>query len=139
MTISSGMCLTAKRDFMRGVHRPEDKYMIALYSPGANLNANTEFYTTESEVRGQGYQAGGHLLQGYFCELSGKFAILGWDENPEWPNATVRARGAMVYNASKENRALCVVDFGKDVISTNGPFVIPMPGRHDTDALLWIG
>jgi len=139
MTISSGMCVTAKRDFMRGVHQPNDEYKVALYSPGANLNAFTETYTTDSEVRGAGYVAGGQTLSGYFCETSGKLAVLGWEDNPEWPNATIRARGAMIYNASKGGRALCVVDFGKDIISTNGPFVIPMPGKQATDALLWIG
>lgn len=127
MAITQGLCFTAKRDFLMGIHRPEDVYKVALYDARATLNPMVEFYTTEGEVTGRGYERGGMRLKGYRCDVSGASGILGWTETLIWRTSTIRARGALIYNASKQNRAIVVVDFGEDVISTNGNWRLPVP------------
>jgi hypothetical protein len=134
MSIIHGLCVTAKRDFLRGVHRPEDVYKVALYDVGATLNPRVEFYTTEGEVVGKGYERGGMRLKGYQCDVDGAAGILGWSETLIWRNATIKARGALIYNASKQNRAITVIDFGSDIISTNGNWRLPMPPFTAADA-----
>ena len=135
MAILSGMCIQAKRDFLMGVHRPEDKYKLALYSASAHLNPLTTTYTTEGEISGKGYERGGQLLAGYVCEIDGASAVLGW-QTPVWQNATISAHGALIYNASKGNRALVVVEFGEEVKSTNGRYRLPMPPLTAASALV---
>jgi len=119
-----------------GVHRPEDIYKIALYDGNAHLNALTTQYTTNSEVRGKGYKSGGATLEGYSCGQEGTSAYLSWERNPVWPVATIKARGALIYNASRENKAIMTLDFPEDVISTNGRFEIPLPECSCTAGML---
>jgi hypothetical protein len=42
----------------------------------------------------------------------------------------------MIYNASKGNRAVVILDFGKDIISTNGNWTFPMPALSATTAIV---
>ena len=53
-----------------------------------------------------------------------------------WPASTITARGALVYNASKANRSIAVLDFGSDKISTDGDFTVSMPAAAAATALL---
>lgn len=138
MTITSGICVKAKLGFVTGVHQPGDQYMVALYSPAAQLSPFTEIYTPVGEVEGQGYKAGGLLLTGYKAATDGTAAVVTWD-SPQWPVATITARGVLIYNRSKGNAAIYVGDLGRDVTSTNGPFKLSMPPLTATEALIWIG
>lgn len=135
--ISPGMSVHAMVDFFRGVHHPGDVYKIALYDEGAVLNSLTSEYTTEHEVKGKGYQRGGMELSGYTAELDGMTPVMGWTVDPIWRNATISARGALIYNASKRNRAIVVVDFGDVIRSTNGNFRVPMPPVTASEALIY--
>jgi hypothetical protein len=108
--------------------------MIALYGVQATLNQFTETYTKDGEVKGQGYVAGGRRLEGFNAWIEGARAEAGFDTLVEWKVATIRARHALIYNKSRENRALTVLDLGQDTASTNGPFELTLPR-----ALLWIG
>ena len=125
--IISGLCATAKRDFIMGVHQPHDHYKVALYSSMANLSPATEFYTTHGEITGQGYERGGMPLRGYKCVIDGTIAVMGWTEDPVWRNASISAHGALFYNSSKQNRALVVVDFGQVIASTFGDYRLRLP------------
>ena len=134
--IIGGWCASFKKDILMGVHRPEDVYKIALYDNSANLNALTTEYTTSGEVSGKGYKAGGRMLEGYSCGQEGTSAYLSWAKDPVWPIATIAAHGALIYNASRDNKAVMVLDFNEKVISTNGKFKIPMPAPNSSDGLL---
>lgn len=136
MAIRSALCVSARRDWLKGDHQMGDTYMIALYDASANLNVYTETYTTGGEVRGQGYKPGGQRLEGILIDIDGVTAIMQWKTDPIWRNATINARGALIYNASKGNRALAVVDFTRDIVSTNGPWVFPMPPFTASTALI---
>lgn len=103
---------------------------MALYAPGASLSVNTKTYTTQGEVPTtlpdgpSGYTAGGIALTGrQVALLSGGGASLDFAD-PTWPNATISARGALIYNFTKGNRAVLILDLGKTFNSTNGSFAV---------------
>lgn len=137
MAIHAGLVAQAKADFIRGVHQPGDVYKVALYGPLATLNVFTSAYTPAGEVSGPGYVKGGAALSGYRCELHGTTAALGWAD-VTWKNATLAACGALIYNATRGGRALVVVDFGREIASTNGPWVLTMPPLDAESALVRI-
>lgn len=134
MAATYGMCLTCKRDLLKGIHQEGDTYMVALYGANATLNPFTEFYDKENEVTGKGYIAGGKALKDYEVRIEGTRAQTSWDKTVRWANATIRARHALIYNKSKENRALTILDLGEEAASTNGNWDLLLP-----DAVIWIG
>ncbi len=137
MAVTAGLCCSAKLDFLTGVHQPGDRYKLALYTPAANLTPYDTEYTKQDEVKGQGYVAGGADLAGYNASLDGISACITWAKETLWRNATITARSAMVYNASKGNKALLIIDimddYGNPVTSTNGNFKV------DAGITLWVG
>ena len=128
MSCTPGLCISAKLDLVTGVHQSGDRFMLALYAPAANLNPYVEEYTKQDEVKGKGYQAGGMVLQGYTPTVEGIHAGVVWDKETIWKNATITARSGLIYNASKGNKALMVIDImdetGNPVTSTNGNFKV---------------
>lgn len=132
------MCVVAKRDFLRGVHHCDDKYKIALYGAGARLSPLMEKYTTTGEIKALGYEAGGQVLRGYQCEVDAASGVLGWSQAALWKNSTIKASAALIYNVSKGNKAVAVIDFGGEISSTNAPFALPMPPLTAADALIGI-
>jgi hypothetical protein len=65
-------------------------------------------------------------LQGRTVALKEGKAVLTW-ASPIWPNSTVSARAALIYNLSRSNRSIAVLDLGLVVSSTNGSFIVNMP------------
>jgi VCBS repeat-containing protein len=53
-------------------------------------------------------------------------------------SATITARGALIYNSSKSNRAVAVLDFGADKISTTGTFTVQFPAADASNAIVRI-
>lgn len=81
MAIAGGPCISAKRDFILGVHGPNDQYKIALYTPRANIAPWTQVYSPDGEVPdGNGYQRGGRILAGFQCGIDG---TVGFDNPSE--------------------------------------------------------
>ena len=136
--IIPGVCVSAWRDFLMGVHQPADEYKVALYGVNATLSPNTEFYSPNGEVTAPGYVAGGKVLTGYACTTDKGMAVLGWRNPVVWEGATIGAYGALVYNASKGNRAVVVIDFEKKITSTFGDFKLLMPPVTAETALVRI-
>lgn len=120
------LCASYKQDILRGVHSDTDRYMLALYTSDA-INEFTTAYTPTGEVVGPGYDAGGRQLKGFRVEDDGSAAVLTFDDI-EWPRVTVTGvLGGLVYNASKNNRAVGVIALGQKVSATNGPFTLYFP------------
>ena len=134
MPVTHGMTLACKLDLLRGLHQPGDVYMVALYSREAAIGQHTETYSPANEVKGKGYEAGGKPLKGHKAQIEGMRAEVGWDSPVRWPNATIRARHALIYNKSKGNRAMTVLDLGEEANSTNGNWDLILPG-----CVIWIG
>lgn len=126
MTITTAICKSYKKEILEGVHAAADVYKIALFTSLATLNADTTAYSTTNEVSGTGYTAGGATLADLTTGLSGSTAYLTFTD-PAWANATITARGCLIYNSSKSNKAVAAFDFGGDVTSTNGTFNVDLP------------
>ena len=146
MPISQAFCNSFKRELLAmSPHRPEDVYKIALYTPRAALNEATQCYSAVDEVAESGeYVAGGQVLQGFTVGLDGRTAMLDWTTDPQWRKSTIAAAGALIYNASRENRALAVLSFLDDagrptvITSTNGTFAVELPAPRAATALIRI-
>lgn len=119
-------CVT--NTFRRGMldHVLASRPKIALFSKTAGLDEATLRYSSEGEVRGAGYILGGAALTGGVVKETKEGFTLTFD-SPVWQNATISARGALIYLADDAGRAIRVIDFGKDIVSTNGPFTVSLP------------
>jgi hypothetical protein len=140
MPISQAMCSSFKEQLFLGEHDLDsDVIKIALYTSSATLGASTTVYTTADEVSSSGtnYVAGGNTLSSPVVSLSGTTAIVDFADT-SWLNATITARGALIYNFTKSNKAIAVLDFGSDKTSTSGTFTIQMPANTASDALIRI-
>lgn len=137
--ITQSLPTSFKADILQGIHDSADTFKMALYTSAATLGTSTTQYTTSGEVVGTGYTAGGATLQGFNVTTSGTTAILDFTTDPSWPNATITARGALIYNSSKSNKAVYVLDFGSDITSTNGTFSVTLPTPDAANGLVRLG
>jgi len=133
--ITHGIALEAKKALITGVHQPGDDYRIALYSASAKIGPTTKAYTTEGEIKGMGYTAGGVMLKGHRTGIIGKNAFITFDDIVI-KSATFAAAGAMVYNASKGNAALIVLSIGSEKHVYNSTFELKFPKPTETSALI---
>jgi hypothetical protein len=119
-------------ELLEGVHDfNTDTFKIALYLATANLDANTTVYITGGETSGTGYTAGGEVMTGISVNAAGFVNFT----NVSWNPAAFTARGALIYNSTKSNKAVAVLDFGSDKTATN-TFLVQMPANTATSALL---
>jgi hypothetical protein len=133
--ITHGIALEAKKALITGVHQPGDDYRIALYSASGKIGPTTKAYTTEGEIKGTGYNAGGVALKGHRTGIIGKNAFITFDD-VVLKSATFAAAGAMVYNASKGNVALIVLSIGTEKHVYNSTFELKFPKPTETSALI---
>lgn len=138
MAISQAMCSSFKQQLFLGEHDLDtDAIKIALYTSSATLDASTTVYSATNEVSGTGYTAGGNTLTGATVSLSGTTAYVDFSDTT-WTTATITARGALIYNSSKSNKAIAVLDFGADKTSTAGDFTVQFPTNDASSAILRI-
>jgi hypothetical protein len=136
--ITQCMVSSFKQQILLGEHDLDtDVIKIALYTSSATLGASTTVYTTSDEVVGTGYTAGGNTLTGAAVTLDGTTAIVDFADT-SWASSTITARGALIYNSSKSNKAIAVLDFGGDKTSTNGTFTINFPAAAASTAIIRI-
>ena len=112
-----------------------DSIKMALYTASATLNAGTTEYNTDDEVVAIGYTAGGVVLTGATILSAEGSAYIDFAD-ATWASA-LTARGALIYNASKGNKSVAVLDFGADKTSTV-VFTVQMPANTVSSALLRI-
>jgi hypothetical protein len=137
MAFDQTLTTSFKQEILLGVHDLDtDTLKIALYLGSANLGAATTVYTTAGETSGAGYTAGGNTLTGVTVLTSGTTAYVDF-ANSSWNPASFTARGALIYNASKGNKAIAVLDFGADKTTTT-VFTVQMPANTATNALIRI-
>lgn len=112
-------------------------YKIALYNALANLNDTTTAYTTDNEVTGSGYTAGGVVLtpSTILSDTDTNTAYVSF-ANVTWSPASFTCRGALVYN-STTNAAVFVLNFGSDKVATTS-FQVQFPTANSTSAILRI-
>lgn len=136
MAISQYMCTSFKKQLLEAVHDfTTDTFKMALYTAEATLDADTSEYTSSGEVSGSGYTAGGIALTvNPDPQTSGTTAFVSFD-NAAF-NAALTARGALIYNSSKSDAAVLVLDFGSDKTMAN--FTVVFPSATATSAILRI-
>jgi hypothetical protein len=137
MAFDQTLTTSFKQDILLGVHDLDtDTIKMALYLATADLGAATTVYTTAGVTSGTGYTAGGNTLTGVTVLTSGTTAYVDFAD-PTWNPANFTARGALIYNASKSNKAIAVLDFGSDKTTTT-TFTVQMPANTATSALIRI-
>jgi hypothetical protein len=125
-----------KAELYEGIHDLiDDTIKIALFNANADLTASTTAYSTNQEVTGTGYTAGGNTLTGATVRSSGTTAYVSFD-NTTWSSASFTCRGALIYNSSKANRSVAVLNFGSDKIVANGTLTIEFPTNDVTSAII---
>ena len=135
MSFDQTLTTSFKQEVLLGVHDlATDTLKIALFTAEADLNANTTVYSTANEVVGTGYSAGGVVLTGVTVLTSGTTAYVDFND-AVWNPAAFTARGALIYNASKGNKSIAVLDFGSDKTATTS-FTVQMPANTVTSALI---
>lgn len=138
MAITQGMCSSFKQQILLGEHDLDtDVIKLALYTSAATLDASTTAYTTADEVVGAGYTAGGNTLTGATVSLFGTTAYVDFLDT-SWTTATITARGALIYNSSKSNKAIAVLNFGSDKTSVASTFTVQFPANDASNAIVRI-
>jgi hypothetical protein len=112
-----------------------DTFRLALYTNAATLNQLTTAYTSDGETSGGNYVAGGQIVTSTVntaLSSNGSTIYVNFS-SPVWTGA-ITARGALIYKAGA-NGAVCVLDFGNNVVSTT-TFTVTMPADTSTAALI---
>jgi hypothetical protein len=135
MSIVQTLTTSFKNDILVGAQDlSTDTLKLALYTGDVNLNADTTAYSASNEVVGTGYSAGGVTLTGITIQTSGSTVYINFN-NAVWNPASFTTRAALIYNSSKSNKSVAVLDFGADKTCTT-TFTIQMPANTATSSLL---
>lgn len=136
--ITAGLTNSFKEQLLLGQHDLlTDVLKIALYTSSAVLGPDTTVYTTVGETSGIGYAAGGEILTGVTVSLSVTQGIAYVNfNNPTWNAATFTTRGALIYNSSKSNKSIAVLNFGVDQTMLNQQFQIQLPANNADNAII---
>jgi len=113
-----------------------DSLYLALFTASANLNANTVAYSSANEVTSTNYTAGGKLVTGVTIttDTQNNIVYLNFN-NVTWTNVSFVCRGALLYNQTRSNRSIAVLNWGSD--KNAGPnFVVTLPANTSTTALI---
>jgi hypothetical protein len=136
--IQQGLTNSFKQEMLQaGQNLATDTLRMTLYTALADIGPLTTVYTTANEVVGTGYTAGGELVTG---------AIISTDVNTgtvyvnfadvSWPGANFTSRGALIYNVTRSNKTVAVLDFGSDKTFTSTSNTVTMPVNTATTALI---
>jgi hypothetical protein len=149
MAITQAMCTSFKVEILTAYHNfgttvtrggtGADVFKLALYTSSANLDAATTVYSSTNEVSASGsYSAGGGTLT--VAQVPTSTSTTAWLDFSDlsFTSATITARGALIYNDTQGDRAVCVLDFGSDKTSTSGTFTIQFPTADSTNAIIRI-
>lgn len=137
--ISTSLTTSFKKELLEGLHNFKnpggDTFKIALYTSSSTLGSQTTVYTSDNEVSGTGYTAGGATLTCVSPASSGTTGYATF-EDISWPSATITANGALIYNASKSNAAVMTLAFGSDKSVQNSTFEVKFPVANATNAIV---
>ena len=144
MAITSAICTSFKVELLKGVHdftaTTGDTFKIALYDSDATLGASTTAFSTSEEITntsGTAYTSGGATLTSVTPVASSTTAVCDFAD-VSYTSASFTANGALIYNSSDSNAAVCAIAFGSDKTATNGTFTIQFPTNDATNTILRI-
>lgn len=139
---TNAICNSFKKELLEGKHNftasTGDKFKLALYTSSATLGKSTTAFTSTNQVTASGsYVSGGGALVNAGTSLASNTAIVDFN-NLSFTSATITARGALIYNTSNSNTAVCVLNFSTDKSSTSGTFTIQFPAFTTSAAIIRI-
>ena len=141
MAIYQTMCTSFKAEVARALHDftagTGNVFKLALYVATADLSASTTVYTTSGEASGTNYTAGGIALTNITPTTSGTTGYWSFD-NATFTNVTLSCAGALIYNSTNQDRAVCVLSFGNTIVKSASDLIITFPAPGATDAVLRI-
>jgi hypothetical protein len=141
MAIQQGITNSFKQEMIQaGQNLATDTLKMALYTAFSDIGQLTTVYTTTNEVTGSGYTAGGVVMTGVTIntQTTGPYAGTVYVDfnNVSWPGAGFTARGALIYNVTRSNKSVAVLDFGSDKIFSSVNNTVTMPENTATTALI---
>ena len=141
MAITSAICTSFKQELLVGTHNftasSGNSFKLALYTSSATLGAGTTAYVTTGEATGTNYTTAGSALTSVTPTTSGTTAFCDFADLT-FSNATVTARGCLIYNDTQSDKAVCVVAFGGDKTVSSGTFTIQFPAAAASTAIVRI-
>ena len=142
MAIISAICTSFKVELLKGTHdftaTTGNTFKIALYDSDATLGASTTAFSTSEEITntsGTAYTSGGATLTSVTPVASSTTAVCDFSD-VSFSSASFTANGALIYNSSASNAAVCAIAFGSDKTATNGTFTIQFPTADATNAII---
>ena len=148
------MCNSFKKELLEGVHNFKnsggDDFKLALFAEGtgakssttATLGFGTTALVTTGEVTSSGsYSTGGASLTrvdpSVATATTTQTAFTDFADL-SFTTASITAMGALIYNSSDSNKAVCVLDFSTNKTSTSGTFTIQFPTADANNAIIRI-
>jgi uncharacterized membrane-anchored protein len=142
MAIQQGLTNSFKQEMLQaGQNLATDTLRMALYTAFSDIGPLTTVYTAANEVpTGNGYSAGGVVVTGVTIstQTTGPNAGTVYVDfnNVSWPGANFTARGALIYNTTRSNKSVAVLDFGSDKTFSSVSNTVTMPENTATTALI---
>ena len=143
MAIVQTMCTSFKAEVAQALHNftrtTGNVFKLALYTADATLGADTTVYTTDNEVPSSGtnYTAGGLALTN-ITPVSGDSTGYWSFDDLTFSTVTLTCAGALIYNSTNGDRAVCVLSFGSTITKVASDLVITFPPMGATDSVLRI-
>jgi len=139
--IQQGLTNSFKQEMLQAEQNlATDTLKMALYTAFADVGPLTTVYTATNEVTGTGYVAGGVIVTGAVIstETTGPNAGTVYVDfaDVSWPGASFTARGALIYNVTRSNKSVAVLDFGSDKTFSAVSNTVTMPANTATTALI---
>ena len=142
MAITQAVANSFKGEILTGTHNftaaTGNVFKLALYTSAATLSSATTVYANTNEVANSGqYVTGGGVLTNVSPVVSSGVAFIDFSDL-SFTGVTLTAAGALIYNTSATNKAVCVLSFGSDKTATSGTFTIQFPADTTSAAILRI-
>ena len=136
--IQQGLTNSFKQEMLQaGQNLATDTLKMALYTAFSDIGPLTTVYTTTNEVTGTGYTAGGVVVAGATISTDVQTGTVYVDfADVAWPGASFTARGALIYNVTRSNKSVAVLDFGSDKTFSSVSNTVTMPVNSATTALI---
>ena len=135
------------QELLKGTHDfTANTIKLALYTAGSGAPYSTSDTVYSSgvanEVSGAGYTTGGNTLNSPVVANQTNVATLTFAQT-QFTSATFGAAFAVIYNNSKSDKLVVVLDFGGTKSCSNGTFTITFPSTSSgspagTDSLISI-
>jgi hypothetical protein len=138
MAIQQGLTNSFKQEMLQaGQNLATDTLKMALYTAFSDIGPLTTVYTTTNEITGTGYSAGGVVMTGVTISTDVQTGTVYVDfADVSWPGANFIARGALIYNVTRSNKSVAVLDFGSDKTFSSTNNTVTMPANTATTALI---